>query len=101
MFNVLLLPVFGRVEMNFKRNMVSIVISVLVMNVVGLYCNLMFETLVSKEAAYDVNSMFIIHSPFDSIEFLTYPIISGIALIMYFIIFISGEIINKRKNKSQ
>jgi hypothetical protein len=99
MFNVLLLPVFGKIKINFKRNMLNMVISVIVMYIVGLYCNLMFEVLVSKEAAYNINSMFIIHSPFDGISFLTYPIISLIGLVIYFIIFVTGEFINKKREK--
>lgn len=99
LFNVLLLPLFGYIKIDFKRNMTNMVLSVILMYVIGLYCNLVFSTLISVDAAYDVNSMFIIHSPFEGIEFLKYPFISLIALVLYFIVFTTGEIITKPKGE--
>lgn len=87
LFNVLLIPVFGLLRPEFFRNMRSILLSVIAMYGIGLYCNLVFRSLVSAEKAYDVNSMFIIHSPFEGIPFLRYPIIALIALLLYFILF--------------
>ena len=72
-------------------------LSVIGMYVIGLYCNLVFRVLVSVEKAYDVNSMFIIHSPFEGAGFLTYPIIAVIALFLYFLVFSVCDFI---KNKS-
>ena len=66
--------------------------SVIIMYVIGLYCNKIFEVLVSYEVAYDVNSMFIIHSPFPSIPFLIYPVIAGCAIILYFGLFSLCEV---------
>lgn len=99
LFNVLLLPLFGYIKINFKRNMKNMVLSVILMYVIGLYCNLVFSALISVDAANDVNSMFIIHSPFEGIEFLKYPFISLIALVLYFIVFTTGEIITKPKGE--
>ena len=93
LFNVLLLPVFGNVRIDLKRNMKSMLISVLGMYVIGLYCNLIFKTLVSDDLAYQVNSMFILHSPFEGVDFLTYPTIAVIAIAMYFISFHIAELI--------
>ena len=93
LFNVLLLPLFGRTTLRFKRNMSHIVISVLMMYAIGLYCNLVFKALVSEEMAYHVNSMFIIHSPFEGLDFLTYPTIAAFAILIYFILFTVCEII--------
>lgn len=87
LFNVLLIPVFGHLRPEFFRNMLNMVISVISMYVIGLYCNLVFESLVSYEKAYDVNSMFIIHSPFDGVPFLRYPVIAVAGLFIYLIIF--------------
>lgn len=87
LFNVLLIPVLGLLRPDFFRNMRNMIISVLTMYVIGLYCNLIFEALVSWEAAYDVNSMFIIHSPFEGVPFLRYPIIAAVALVIYLAIF--------------
>ncbi len=97
LFNLLLLAVFGKIKADFLRNMKSMIISVFVMYAVGFYCNLVFKTLVSPERAYDVNSMFIIHSPFDGVGFLTYPIIAAVALVLYFLLFTVCELIKKEK----
>ncbi len=93
LFNVLLIPVLGLLRPKFARNMCSMVISVLAMYAIGLYCNLIFNTLVSAEAAYDVNSMFIIHSPFEGMPFLRYPIIASVGLIIYLIVFTVYDIV--------
>ena len=58
------------------------------MAIIGGYCNLLFSVLDSKQKAYDVNSMFLIHSPFAEIEFLTYPVIVLIAIPIYFAVFV-------------
>ena len=88
LFNILLLPLFGYIKIDVKRNMTSIVISILAMAAIGGYCNLVFRALVSEAAAYDVNSMFLIHSPFEGLDFLTYPVISLIAVPLYFGVFV-------------
>ena len=99
LFNVLLLPIFGMVRIDFLRNMKNMLISVIGMYVIGLYCNLIFKVLVSSEAAYDVNSMFIIHSPFAGLDFLTYPIIAVIGLFLYFLVFFIADLIKYPKGK--
>ena len=98
LFNVLLLPLFGHVKVNVKKNLLHIVISEVIMMVIGLYCNLVFHALVSEEMAYEVNSMFLIHSPFDGVDFLTYPVIALIAVPIYLLVFLLCDfLINKRK----
>ena len=99
LFNVLLLPLFGRIEIGFVRNMKHMVTSVIGMYLIGLYCNLVFKVLVSAEAAYDVNSMFIIHSPFEGLDFLTYPIIALAALFLYFCLFTVCELVKYPKGE--
>lgn len=88
LFNVLLLPFFGYVKTDVKRNITNLVISVLGMAVIGGYCNLIFLALVSEAAAYDINSMFLIHSPFDGLPFLTFPVIALIGIPIYFAVFL-------------
>ena len=88
LFNILLLPLFGYIKIDVKRNIISISISILAMAVIGGYCNLVFHALVSEAAAYDVNSMFLLHSPFDGLDFLTYPMIALIAIPTYFAVFV-------------
>lgn len=99
LFNVLLLAVFGRIKIEPGRNMTNMILSVLAMYAIGLYCNLVFKALASPEAAYDVNSMFIIHSPFDGLPFLKYPIIATVALVLYFILFNVLDFIKHKKGE--
>ena len=99
LFNILLLPIFGYVKIDVKRNITNIIISIFVMGAIGCYCNLVFHTLVSKSAAYDVNSMFLIHSPFDGIEFLTYPVIALIATPLYFALFVICDMCAHKKGE--
>ena len=99
LFNVLLIPLFGKVKLDFGRNMKNMLLSVVGMYVIGLYCNLVFEVLVSADMAYQVNSMFIIHSPFEGMDFLTYPTIAGIAILLYFITFTVCEIVSHKKGE--
>ena len=98
LFNVLLLPIFGHIKINIKRNLLNIIISIFVMAAIGFYCNLVFYVLVSAEAAYDVNSMFLIHSPFEGLGFLTYPVIALTAVPIYFAVFvICGRMFQRKK----
>ncbi len=99
LFNVLLLPLFGRIRFDFLGNMKNMVISVLGMYVIGLYCNLVFEALVSYERAYDVNSMFLIHSPFEGLDFLRYPVIAAIALVLYAILFFTLDTLKRKRGE--
>ena len=92
LFNVLLIVVFGNIKIDLIKNMTHIVIAVVMMYLIGMYCNKLFEILVSAEMAYEVNSMYIIHSPFPAVSFLKYPVIAMIALILYFGIFALCEI---------
>jgi hypothetical protein len=75
------------------------VISIVMMALIGGYCNLVFGALVSEAAAYDVNSMFLIHSPFDGLEFLTYPAIALIAIPLYLAVFALCDLCARKRNK--
>ena len=79
--------------------MKNMLLSVLGMYAIGLYCNLVFKVLVSEERAYDINSMFIIHSPFEGLDFLTYPTIAAIALLLYFMLFTVCDLIKHKKGE--
>ena len=92
LFNVLLIFAFGHIKIDLIKNMIHIIIAVIMMYITGLYCNKLFEVLVSVEEANSVNSMFILHSPFPSIPFLTYPIIAACSLILYFVLFFICEL---------
>lgn len=97
LFNILLLPLFGYVKINVKRNLLNIIISIFMMAVIGGYCNLVFYALASAAAAYDVNSMFLIHSPFEGLAFLTYPVIALIAIPIYFAVFVICDLCAHKK----
>lgn len=97
LFNILLLAIFGYIKIDVKRNIMNIIISVILMAIIGGYCNLVFGALVSTEAAYEVNSMFLIHSPFEGAAFLTYPVIALIAIPIYFILFALCDLIVHKK----
>lgn len=97
LFNLMMLPVFGKIKINLWRNMKNIFISVVGMYVIGLYCNLIFEVVGSPEKAYEVNSMFIIHSPFEGLDFLRYPVIALVALVLYFVVFLICDMIKNKK----
>jgi hypothetical protein len=99
LFNLLLIPVFGLLRPDFVRNMRNMTISVLAMYVIGLYCNLVFEVLVSAEKAFDVNSMFLIHSPFEGLPFLRYPVIAALGLLIYFILFTVCDMVRMPRGK--
>ena len=99
LFNILLLPLFGYIKIDVKRNIISISISILAMAVIGGYCNLVFHALVSEAAAYDVNSMFLLHSPFDGLDFLTYPVIALIVIPTYFAVFVVCDLCAHKKGE--
>ena len=99
LFNVLLLPVFGYIKINVKRNMSNMVIAILIMGVIGVYCNLLFNVLSSEAAAYEINSMFLIHSPFKGLPFLKFPVIALIALPLYFITFVICDLFAHKKGE--
>ena len=99
LFNLMLLPIFGKIKINLWRNMKNIFLSVVGMYVIGLYCNLIFEVVGSPEKAYEINSMFIIHSPFEGLDFLRYPIIALAALVLYFVVFLICDMIKNKKGR--
>lgn len=92
LFNILLIPAFGHIKVSLPKNLLHIGIAVIMMYVIGLYCNTLLEVLASAEKADYINSMFILHSPFPAVSFLTYPVIAGCSLVLYFILFLICEL---------
>ena len=97
LLNALSVCVLGFVKIKLEKNLLHILISIIMMFVIGLYCNLLITVIGSEEFAYNVNSMFLIHSPFEGVDFLTYPIISLVAFILYFITFAICEMFVYKK----
>lgn len=101
LFNVILLPVFGFYKINFTKNLIHILWSIVGMFLIGCYCNIVCRVIGSESYAYQVNSMFLLHSPFENIPFLKYPLIAGVAAVAYAIILFSGEkLFCKNKTKT-
>ena len=100
LFNVLLLPFFGYIKIDVKRNITNIIISTLVMGAIGGYCNLVFHALASEAVAHDVNSMFMLHSPFEGLDFLTYPVIALIAIPLYLAVFWICDLCVRKQERS-
>lgn len=99
LLNILALPFFNRIKIDLPRNMLHILISIVMMLLIGLYCNLVIKVLSGSDYEYQVNSMFLIHSPFDGVNFLTYPFIAGIAIVAYFAIFNICELFAYKKGE--
>lgn len=97
LFNIALLLTFGYIKIDLPKNMHHILASIIMMLVFGIYCNGLFTIIASKDSAYIVNSMFLMHSPFEGLDFLTFPIISIFAFVLYFILFNIIEIIKYGK----
>lgn len=100
-FNVILIPAFGLYKLNFKKNLLHIFFSIIAMFLLGCYSNLMFRIIGSADYAWQVNSMFILHSPFDGMPYLTYPLIALIALIVYAAILFTLEKIFRKNRKTE
>ncbi|MBR3863044.1 MAG: hypothetical protein IKM42_05245 [Clostridia bacterium] len=93
LFNILLIPVLGYLRPRFWRNVLNIATAIVFMCLIGLYCNLTLEVLVSYEMALDMNSMFLLQSPFAPMPFLRGQIIAPVAFVLYFILFTVIDII--------
>ncbi len=101
LLNILLVPGLGYYKLNFKANTLHIIEAIVLMLFIGLYCNLLFSAIVSPETAYNVNSMFLIHSPFEAMPWLKFPVISVVAIIGYSLILGIISLIVSRKKKSR
>jgi len=97
LFNVLLLPVLGYVKINLPKNLLHILACVIMMFLLGLYCQLLLTVLGGADMAWNVNAMFISHSPFDSLPWMRYPAIALSALIIYFGVFCVCELFAYKK----
>lgn len=99
LFNLLLLPIFGFVRIDMRRNMRHIIYCIILMLITGIYCNTVLEVIGSWELAYDQNSMFLLHSPFEGVDFLIYPVIALIAIPIYFTLFAVCDLIKYKKGE--
>ena len=101
LFNTLLLPVFGFVRIDFKKNIIHTAIFVLMMLVIGAYCSLLITVIDDYSAAYNYNSMFLLHSPFDGLPFLVYPFIAAVAFVLYIGVYYLCSYVSRKINTSK
>lgn len=99
LMNIMALGFYKVPKIDLHVNFINIVISIVMMAIVGAYCNLLFYVISGSDAAYQVNSMFMIHSPFDGVPFLIYPVIAGFFIPLYFGIFQLLELIFHKKGE--
>lgn len=87
LMNIMALGFYKSVKVDLHSNFVHLVIGVLGMGVIGLYNNLLITILSGEAYAKVVNSMFLLGSPFEGADWVTYPVVVAIALPVYFGIF--------------
>lgn len=97
LLNILALPTFKKVKIDLPVNIINIVISIIMLFVLGCYCNLVVSVFGGTDYANTVNSMFILHTPFENIKFLTFGPISIATIILYFGVFSLLELIKYPK----
>lgn len=100
LLNILALPFYKIIKYDLLPNFINLTIGVVGMGIIGLYNNLLISVISNEEYANEINSMFLLHSPFESVPFLVFPIIVLIALPVYFGIFeIIDLIVYKKGNR--
>ena len=97
LLNTMLIISYKYVKFDFISNMVNMILVVVMLYIIGGYCNLLIFSLSTQEFYYETNAMFMVHSAFEGIEILTYQIISSIALVIYFITFNIIDFIKNEK----
>lgn len=87
LMNILALPVFKIVKLDLHSNFVHLMIGVILMGVLGLYNNLLVRVTGGEGYALQVNSMFLLVSPFADVPWLKFPIIVLFVAPAYFLVF--------------
>lgn len=92
LLNILAFPVFGFIKIDLPRNMCSILGAIVLMLVIGAYCTLVIDVIADASYAWEVNSMFLLHSPFEGAPWISYWTIAGTAFAGFFVIFCIAEL---------
>lgn len=87
LLNIMIIMGFKYVKFDFVSNMVNMILVVVMLYIIGGYCNLLIYSFSTEEFYYETNGMFMVHSAFEGIDILTFQVISSIALVLYFIVF--------------
>ena len=96
LMNIMALGFYKIVKVDLHSNFVHLTFGVVFMGILGAYNNLLIYVF-AGDYANDVNSMFLLHSPFDGVPFLIFPVIVAIALPVYFGIFQIIDLIAYKK----
>lgn len=97
LMNVIALGFYKIVKIDMIPNFINLTIGVVAMGILGAYNNLLLAVVAGDAYADSVNSMFLLHSPFENVPFLVFPIIVLIALPIYFGIFEIIDLIAYKK----
>lgn len=98
-FNAILILAFGYIKIDIFKNVHRFGVAIIMMCIVGLYDSAIIWAFGGADSANNVNSMFLLHSPFDGLDFVIFPVIAGAALVALIIILIIVEAIIHRKDK--
>lgn len=97
LMNLFALPFFKLVKIDLHSNFAHVVVGVVGLGILGLYNSLLITVFAGENFAQIVNSMFILHSPFEGFDWVTYPVIALIGLPIYFLIFQIMDLIAYKK----
>lgn len=97
LMNVFALGFYKIVKIDLLPNFINLTIGVVFLGIIGAYNNLLLSVIAGDAYANSTNSMFLIHSPFEDIPFLIFPIIVLISLPIYFGIFEIIDLIAYKK----
>lgn len=99
LLNSILYVAFGYLKIDLPRNMARFLIAVVMMAIIGLYDSAVILAFSGKEFMMEVNPMFMLHSPFEGVPFLMFPVIAGIGIVILFGVLVIIEAIKYRKDK--
>lgn len=98
-FNAILIAFMGYIKIDFLKNIHRFGVAICMMCMVGLHCTGVIYVFAGEASAQNVNSMFLLHSPFEGLDFVIFPTVAGIALIILIIALLIAEAIKYRNDK--
>lgn len=98
-FNAVLILAFGYVKIDLPKNIHRFGVAIIMMCLVGLFDSAIIWVFAGEATVYNINCMFLLHSPFEGADFVIFPTIAGIAIVLLFIILVIVEAVMHRNNK--
>lgn len=98
-FNVIAMAIFGYTKIDLPNNMIRFTASAVMLGVIGLHDSAIIYAFSGKDYMNVVNPMFMLHSPFEGVDFLVFPIIAIIAIVLVFALLVILEAIKYRNDK--